>query len=188
MPDPFTLYRPVEDDWEKLRELRIRMITDTPIAYLERLEDVEKLTEADWRARVARTRTERNRQVVAVDGDGTWIASMAVFITDGLPSYLGKPEGGAPRANLVGVFVAPDWRGATGVNDAVLGELAAWVVGDHDIHQLHLHVSMENPRARRSYEKRGFVDTGVRETIPGDLSSEEMEMVAALPLTPPRTQ
>jgi RimJ/RimL family protein N-acetyltransferase len=182
MARDFTLYRPVEDDWEKQRELRIRMIRDTPIAYLERLDDVEKLTEADWRARIVRNHGERNRQLVAVDDDGRWIANMAVFISDGLPSYLGKPEGGPPRANLVGVFVDPAWRGPTGVNDAVLGALGDWVLADQGLDRLFLHVSAENPRAHRSYLKRGFVETGVREVIPGDLSSEDIEMVAQLPL------
>lgn len=182
MPDLFTLHRPVEDDWREVRELRMRAITDTPIAFLESIEIVSALSESDWRQRITRNREHNNRQCVAVARDGRWVGSMIVFVSDGPPPYLQRPEPGAPRANLVGVFVDPKWRGENGVTDAILGELARWTLEDRGIDRLHLHVSEHNPRAQRAYEKRGFRTTGVVEKIPGDDDGLEIEMVVDLPL------
>lgn len=180
--DPFTLHRPVEDNWREVRELRMRAIADTPIAFLETLETVTALRESDWRDRITRNRLHENRQCVAIAADGRWVGSMIVFISDGPPPYLQRPQVGVPRANLVGVFVDPEWRGDNGVTDAILTELARWTLEDRGIDRLHLHVSEHNPRAQRAYEKRGFRTTGVIEKIPGDEVGLEIEMVVDLPL------
>lgn len=127
MPLPFTLYRPVEDDWERIRDLRLRMVIDTPIAFLETPDQVRALDEGEWRARVTRSRSEGNIRVVAVGPDGTWVGTMSCFTSEGEPSYLTDPKPGARRANLVGVFVDASWRGAAGVADALLAAITEWV-------------------------------------------------------------
>ena len=70
------------------------------------------------------------------------------------------------RANLVGVFVDPEWRGDAGVTDALLGEIPRWVRHEQGLDELYLHVGDANARARRYYEKRGFRATGVVDAIP----------------------
>lgn len=180
----FRLHRPTERDWRELRDLRIRAIGDTPIAFLESLETVRALDEDDWRERARRNNDPRRpdgMQVVAIADDGGWIGSMVCFVSDGPPPYLGRPAGGPRRANLVGVFVDPAWRSDAGVVDALLEAVTAWV-RDRGLDALYLHVSEANPRARRAYDKRGFVPTGVIEQIPDDPSGLDVEMV--LPLAP----
>ncbi|MEO8095380.1 MAG: GNAT family N-acetyltransferase [Pseudolysinimonas sp.] len=179
MPAPFSLHRPSEDDWAAIRDLRIRAVTDTPIAFLESREQALVVDEDGWRARARRNVGENSTQVVAVSSDGLWVGSMICFISDGAPSYVADARLGPPRANLVGVFVDPDWRGDVGVTDTLLGEVMRWVRDEKGLDRLHLHVSEENPRARRSYEKRGFVATGVVDLVPGRLD-RELEMVIQL--------
>jgi GNAT superfamily N-acetyltransferase len=124
-------------------------------------------------------------QAVAVAPDGRWVGSMVCFVSEGAPGYIAEPRPGPRRANLVGVFVDPEWRGSAGVTDALLGTIARWAGEEKGLTELYLHVSEQNPRAIRSYEKRGFAPTGVVDAIPdhhNDSGDREIEMVAALPL------
>jgi RimJ/RimL family protein N-acetyltransferase len=184
MPAPFTLHRPTEDDWAAIRDLRLRMVTDTPVAFLETSEQVLAHGEQHWRERGRRNSTGPGTYVVAVDPDGRWIGSMVGMVSDGSPGYVATPRAGRRRANLVGVFVDPQWRGAAGVTDTLLGEVCRWAA-QSGFDLLYLHVSEQNPRAIRAYEKRGFVRTGVLDRIPGREHDREIEMVLTLPVESP---
>jgi GNAT superfamily N-acetyltransferase len=186
MPQNFTLHRPTEDDWAAIRDIRLRAVTDTPIAFLETREQVLAVDEAGWRERARRNVHEDATQAVAVDPSGRWVGSMVCFISEGSPGYVAAPRPGPRRANLVGVFVDPDWRGSAGVTDALLGAIARWAGEEKGLTELYLHVSELNPRAIRSYEKRGFVTTGVVDGIPDRPDDREVEMFAVLPLLPAR--
>lgn len=183
MPRDFTLHRPTEDDWQAVRDLRLRAVTDTPIAFLETREEALAVDEDGWRKRVRRNIAEDSTQVVAIAPDGRWIGSMVCFVSQGSPGYVTEPRPGPQRANLVGVFVDPDWRGDAGVTDALIAEIARWVAGEKGLGELYLHVSAENRRAIRSYQKRGFRETGVIDTVPDRPDDREVEMAAVLPLT-----
>jgi GNAT superfamily N-acetyltransferase len=182
MPRPFTLHRPSEDDWAAIRDLRIRAVTDTPIAFLETREHALAANEADWRQRARRNVSADSTQVVAVDPEGRWIGSMICFVSEGSPLYVASPRPGPRRANLVGVFVDPEWRGDAGVTDALLGAISRWTSDEKGLGELYLHVNEANLRAVRSYEKRGFVPTGEVDAIPEQPGDREIEMVTMLPL------
>jgi GNAT superfamily N-acetyltransferase len=160
----FTVRSPVEEDWERVRELRLEMLADTPIAYLETLEDALRHDEAYWRRR-ARPREDGSISVAAVAGD-RWVGTMA-----------GVPGVGGPM--LVGVYVAPDFRGRrAGVTDALLDRVEAWARRHSDV--LRLEVNELNTRARAAYERRGFVLTGRTSPYPLDPPSLELEMIKRL--------
>jgi RimJ/RimL family protein N-acetyltransferase len=182
MPRDFTLHRPSEDDWVAIRDLRLRALTDTPIAFLETREQALAVDEEGWRSRARRNVAQDSTQVVAIAPDGRWVGSMICFVSQGSPGYIAEPRPGSPRANLVGVFVDPDWRGDVGVTDALLGEITRWVADEKGLTELYLHVSDANLRAIRAYERRGFVPTGVIDTVPEHPDDHEVEMVATLPL------
>ncbi len=55
MSQDFTLHPPSEDDWVSIRELRLRAVTDTPIAFLETREQALAIDEEGWRERARRT-------------------------------------------------------------------------------------------------------------------------------------
>jgi GNAT superfamily N-acetyltransferase len=110
MAAAFSLHRPTREDWAAIRDLRIRAVSDTPMAYLETLEQVLALDENGWRERVGRNQHADATQVVAVAPDGRWIGNMVCFVSDGPPSYVVRREPPGRRATLVGVFVDPEWR------------------------------------------------------------------------------
>lgn len=181
MPHTFTLHRPTEDDWQAIRDLRIRAVADSPNAFLETLEQALAVEEEGWRSRARRNVAAGSTQIVAVAPDGRWVGSMICFVSDGPPHYVERREPPDRRANLVGVFVDPDWRGAVGVTDALLAVILEWVVREQGLTQLYLHVNAVNERARRSYESRGFRTTGFIDPIPNEPDDLEVEMVLDVP-------
>ena len=68
-------------------------------------------------------------QVVAIAPDGRWIGSMVCFVSRGRARLHRRRTAWTAAANLVGVYVDPEWRGDAGVMDALLGEIARWAGG-----------------------------------------------------------
>lgn len=164
----FTIRRTTAEDWELVRELRLRMLADTPKAYLETLAEAYYLPEEEWRVRGARGTQEHGVSLIAEDEHGRWLGGMGGFCPD---------EAVGPL--LVGVFVDPGSRGReAGVADALLAGIEEWALTQGDA--LTLHVHEENPRAVAFYERHGFVADGVKVPYPLAEGEWELQMVKRL--------
>jgi len=156
-----------QEDWEAVRDLRLEMLRDSPLAYGETLENALRVDETSWRMRAARGESTAQTAIVAIEGD-RWIGTMGCYLPDATTGPM-----------LVGVYVAPDRRGDdAGVTRALLDEIEHWAAGRGDTLRLEVHEA--NPRARRFYEKLGFTLTGRSreyELAPGGL---ELEMIKPL--------
>lgn len=153
-----------EHDWVRMRSLRLEMLADTPIAYLETLATAQRHPVSHWQ-RVARGRPGGVKLVAELE-DGRWVGTMTGIIAEGTPT-------------LVAVYVAPAYRGAEpGVTDALLGAIEHWAAQHGD--QLRLEVNELNGRAVEAYRRRGFVLTGRTTPYPLDPPSRELEMVKPL--------
>lgn len=158
------LRTPTEADWERWRDLRLRMLADTPHAFGESLATARTHTEEVWRARCRRTAEPGSRTVVAVEeATGRWVGTMGVF-TD-------------PRRGpfLVSVYVDPAHRGG-GLADRLLADVTRWARTLPGATGLTLHVHADNHRAQAFYRRRGFTDTGVRTPYALDPAQRELEM------------
>ncbi|PPG04906.1 GNAT family N-acetyltransferase [Pseudoclavibacter sp. RFBI5] len=165
---PFTIRATTPDDWHEVREIRLEMLQDTPLAYTETLEEALGHDEAEWRRRGARGDAANGISLVAVLDDGRWVGTM------GCVSFRDEPW-----PMLVSVYVASAFRGAAaGVTDALLAEVEAWASSRAS--GLMLHVHEDNARARAAYERRGFVATGSTIPYPLDRRQRELEMVKRL--------
>jgi ribosomal protein S18 acetylase RimI-like enzyme len=157
------------EDWQRLRDLRIEMLRDTPKAFLETVEHALRRSDRDWRARAERDAADRrSARFVAETPQGELIGAMGC--------YTDRPG----RATLFAVYVTPAWR-SKGVAEALLVPTAAWardVLGGRD---LYLLVHEENARARAFYRRLGFVETGG--TTPYELDPRELEIEMVRPLT-----
>ena len=166
-PHDLVIRTTTEDDWPSVRTLRLEMLRDYPLAYAETLEHALRVDEAGWRLRAARGTTPGQASIVAIDGD-RWVGHMGGYLPDAATGPL-----------LVGVYVAPDYRGdAAGVTRLLLEAVEDWARQYGDT--LRLEVHEDNPRARRFYEKLGFTLTGRSreyELEPGGL---ELEMIKPL--------
>lgn len=155
------------EDWREVRDLRLEMLADQPMAFAESLQDALKLTEQDWRLRGACGQADNGTSLVAVTGEGRWIGGMGCFFVEGQEPL------------LVGVYVAPEYRGAMhGVADALLEAIKAWAGAWGSL--LRLDVHEDNLRARRFYLRRGFSFTGA--TKPYNLNPAQIELEMACPL------
>ncbi|MER7795839.1 GNAT family N-acetyltransferase [Microbacterium sp. NPDC096154] len=156
-----------EDDWEPFRDLRLRMLQDTPIAFNERYEDVVDLDELAWRDRLARALPPRTAAFIAIADDGTWIGIMR--------GVLSRTRG----PMLAGVFVDPRWRGPqAGVADALLEAVIHWARQQGPALRLNVHA--DNPRAVAFYRRHGFVETGRSHPYELPPYGREIEMLRAL--------
>lgn len=157
----FTIIQTAADDWERVRDLRLEMLADTPLAFIETLETAQGHPEQEWRMRGA-----RNSLVAVDDATGRWVGSAGVVMSEGSPL-------------LVGVYVSPSHRGRElGVLTTLVARVEEWarVRGG----TLALHVHEDNPRARRAYERLGFEATGRTFPYELDATQREFEMRKAL--------
>jgi ribosomal protein S18 acetylase RimI-like enzyme len=163
-----------EEHWQRLRDLRLEMLADTPKAYVETLESALAADEPEWRFRARRANLPGGRGVVAVDRElDRFVGTMS--------SYTDTVEGSG-RTWVVAVYVAPDYRGhADGrpdqprVADAMLDEIEAWA-SEQGRAELWLEVHAENERAQAFYLRRGYAFTGRQRPYELDDTELELEM------------
>ncbi len=158
------------DDWRRLRALRLEMLRDTPLAYLETLSTAEALPDADWQARARRNSVRGSIAFAAEDEDGEWIGTMTAFRREAV-------------AYLVSVYVTPSRRGReAGVTDALLDRVIEWAGAQDGVTELRLEVHEHNPRATAYYRRRGFEMTGRSTPYALDRSQRDLEMSLPLPV------
>ncbi|MFE9422512.1 GNAT family N-acetyltransferase [Kitasatospora sp. NPDC006697] len=165
----YRIHRVRPEDWAELRELRLRALLDTPIAYLETHRQALAASQHEWRYRAARAAGFGAVQLVAVAPDGEWVGTMGGELA----------EGAAGAAWLVGVFVAPGHRGPAGPAGELLAGVAGWAARQGAA-RLLLEVHEDNPRAIAFYRRHGFAETGGGSAYPLPPGGTEIEMALAL--------
>lgn len=155
------------DDWERLRDLRIAALTDTPIGFLETAEEAASCDEASWRRRAAGHAAGTDSvMIVAETPAGRWVG------------MLGAVREQHGTGQVFAVFVRPEARGG-GVLEAMLTAVESWA-REAALQRLRLYVHEDNPRARAAYRRLGFVDTGAPLPYPPDPSRVEQELAKSL--------
>ncbi len=149
-----TVRRVRAEDAGRVRAIRLEMLVDSPLAFLERIDEAAARPHAEHQARIAR---------VAIDPE------MAQFIAETEGRIVGHAGGWAPPGTLgvtiiYAVYVTPEWRGR-GVLGRLVDAVAEWsrAMGRP---RLDLEVIVGNDRAVRAYQRLGFVDTGRRAPHP----------------------
>lgn len=174
----FELYYPLADDWRELRDIRLRAIANFPLAFLESFAVAHALTEEDWRARGTRNALPTSYQVVARTPADLWIGTMSAFVSAGAPAYHQGSHGtGRPRANLVGVWVDPTFRGLSTVAATLLRSARLWAREEQQLNEVFLHVHEANHRAMRFYQKNGAKITGGFQPDPRRPAERQIELV-----------
>jgi GNAT superfamily N-acetyltransferase len=130
-----------EEDWPRARAVRLRALADAPAAFTSDVEREGDLAEAQWRSRL-----RTGRWFVATEGSET------VGMATGIPAPVGDER------ELVGMWVAPEWR-QRGVARALVTAVAAWAREDGAT-RLTLGVIAGNEGARAAYLAMGLYATG----------------------------
>ncbi|MFV2019616.1 GNAT family N-acetyltransferase [Micromonospora sp. LOL_023] len=178
-PTP-TVRRVQPADAARMRALRLEMLADSPLAFLERLADAAARPHHEYAERIARASTG---SLLA-----QFVAEPAAEPAADRPGRSERRAGGQFVAHagahvaaddpattvLFAIYVSPAWRGQkllAGLIDAV----ADWsrAAGRPE---LLLEVVVGNDRAVRAYQRLGFVDTGVRLPHPTLPTLTELQM------------
>jgi GNAT superfamily N-acetyltransferase len=149
-----------EDDWEGLRDVRLRALAEAPYAFGSTIERELGRTEAEWREWAARGRGGRGVTFVAA-GDERFVGLAAGF-----------PEEEEPDAvHLVAMWVDPSVR-RTGVGRALIDGVVRWA-RDGGARAVHLWVADGNEPAVALYRTFGFEPAGTRQPLPSNPSVGE---------------
>lgn len=146
----WTVRRVTADDAARMRALRLEMLADSPLAFLETLAQAAARPHEAYRARIAQA------------SGGSQVAQ---FIADPGGRLIGHAGGTVlpddPATTVVfAVYLTPAHRGGK-VLAELIDAVAAWS-RECGRHELMLEVVTGNNRAVRAYEKLGFSETGER--------------------------
>lgn len=144
------------EDWQEFRRVRLASLLDAPDAFCSTYADWADASEDRWRSRMAGVPLT----LVARDGDRT------VGVACGCPAELE----GADAVELISMWVSPGARG-TGVAGRLIAGVVDWAEAQD--RPTFLMVRVGNVRARRAYERAGFVSTGVPADHPAGEPPEE---------------
>ncbi|MGW4943924.1 N-acetyltransferase family protein [Actinoplanes sp. NPDC004185] len=145
-----TVHRVTPADAGRMRALRLEMLADSPLAFLETLAQAAARPHADYRRRIVQASTGGQLAQFVADPGGRLIGHAGGTVL---------PED--PRATVVfAVYITPPQRGR-GVLRELVEAVAEWSVA-MGRGELMLEVVVGNDRAVRAYERLGFEDTGVR--------------------------
>ncbi|GAA4726601.1 hypothetical protein GCM10023263_81040 [Phytohabitans rumicis] len=147
-----------------MRALRLEMLADTPLAFLETLAEAAAFPHAEFADRVARNSVGGFCAQFVAEADGRLV---------GHAGGIASPEE-AKLTVIFAVYVTPTRRG-TGVLAELVEGVAAWS-RDVGRPELLLEVVVGNDRAVRAYERLGFVDTGMRVVHPTIPVLTELQM------------
>lgn len=146
------------DEWERVRDLRLRALADAPDAFSSTLQGERDAIESGWRAMVTGREGATNAMAIA-EVAGEWVG-MAV----------GMREGDAPDAHLFAMWVEPASR-RHGVGKELVQSVLGWARSSGAT-AVVLGVTDTNDGAVAFYEHLGFRDTGERHPL-----REESELV-----------
>ncbi|MDQ0104579.1 ribosomal protein S18 acetylase RimI-like enzyme [Paenarthrobacter nicotinovorans] len=158
-------------DWLLLRNVRLEMLADTPMAYVESLAAARRQTDSQWRERAAAMSGDSSVTLVADGGeDGSRLCGLMRVVA----KHPQDPERPL-QAMLISVYVAAEHRGL-GLADELLQEACAAAANELGAGYLELGVHEENSRAQAFYRRHGFEMTGASRPYPQDTTKRELVM------------
>jgi ribosomal protein S18 acetylase RimI-like enzyme len=150
------------------KNVRLRALQDTPLAFGSTYADEWKLSDAEWLNRATRWNGERGVGFLAFDENLTPCGMAGSFLD----------EQDATRAKLISMWTAPTHR-QRGIGRLLVHEILNWA-RTRRVHTLVLMVTSVNESAIRFYDRLGFSRTGHTEPYPNDPSIVEYEMSRAI--------
>lgn len=159
--DRVLIRRVDEDDWQVVRDVRLRALRESPDAFGSSLAREESFAESHWRMRLRTSPTW-----VALDGDGA---------PRGLVSLVQEPGSPQSDRHVVSLWVAPEVR-RQGLGWALLDAVTRGAAQDGAA-TVSLWVVDDNASAVDLYVRAGFERTGERQALPRDPDRTEERYV-----------
>jgi ribosomal protein S18 acetylase RimI-like enzyme len=150
-----------EEEWERARDLRLRAVADAPESFARSLEEEERLSESDWRERVAPT--DSKVWLVETTDDDEFVG-MAVGLVDDT----------SKTAYLFGMWVEPGRR-RSGIGKRLVETVIEWARVRGAV-RIELEVNEATRPAVALYQACGFAPTGQSRPLPSNPSATVLEM------------
>jgi GNAT superfamily N-acetyltransferase len=164
-------------EWQRLRELRLAALADSPSAFLATWSEEAAFAEDVWKARAADGEAGDERVTFVTEDGGEWLGLATGLASVTIMQRLGHAiaDGGAV---LVGMFVVPHAR-RRGVGRALVEAVAAWARAG-SAPALHLWVTATNAGAIELYRRCGFRTLPPAPARPGEAARQEICMTRDL--------
>lgn len=150
-------------DWAQLRDVRLRALRESPMAFLSTYEEQVRWTDSDWK-------TEASR--------GEWLVEVSGTETVALLGATPESDVAESDRYLSFLWVAADQRDRGIAQNLVRTMLSR--LRDQGVARAWLWVLGENAAARNLYERLGFVGTGERQPLKKDPARYEERMTLPL--------
>jgi RimJ/RimL family protein N-acetyltransferase len=145
-----TVRRVTVADTAMARALRLEMLADAPLAFIERLDEAAAKPHQAFRAMIAERAEGDAAAIFVAAADGRLVGQAGGW----------RPPGSSGLSMLFAVYLTPAWRGA-GLLGRLVDAVAGWsAAAGRPV--LELEVASHNRRAIRAYQRLGFTDTGQR--------------------------
>jgi GNAT superfamily N-acetyltransferase len=141
------------DEAAALREIRLRALADTPLAFGSTYAREAAFPPERWEAWASESAAGAAQATFLAVGEGDVPVGLAFAVIDA----------DAAQAHLYSMWVAPEARGR-GTGAALVGAVVEWTAAN-GARTLRTAVTLGNDAAARLYERAGFRDTGVREPL-----------------------
>ena len=162
--------RPLQtDEWELLRELRVRALTDAPDAFAQTIEEIQGEPEAYWQQLAKNLRFSHHEFFIA------FLNEEPIGITYGHLEAVDRHV-----AQVGSMWVSPMARGK-GIGKQLLHRAMSWATAQ-GAKRMRLWITVGNSPARKLYESTGFVPTGKTDLLPAYPSLHVIEMTRELDL------
>ena len=145
------------DEWEALRELRLRALADAALAFSTTLSEAKARDDAWWRE-AARRGAEDDDWATFVAAGGDRLLGMA---TGHNPTEQHHPIDDPTLPSLMQMWVAPEFR-RRGLGRQLVDAVDRWAAA-RGAPVLRLGVTQSETRSVAFYEALGFRDTGRRD-------------------------
>ena len=158
-----TVTRLGDDEWERLRDLRIAALTEDGSVFGSSLDRESGFREPHWRMRLR---------------SSPWFVVVDQGQDAGLVSAISEPGAEPDDRHVVALWVRPDHRGRN-IGRALLDAIVHWARADGAM-TVSMWLLEGNDDAAALYRSLGFAPTGVSMPLPRDPTQTEYRWELAL--------